>query len=113
MSRKGPHELLNVSFEKMCFHAVLKKLIVALALILFRNVFKAFAADTVNSRVPHKFLDLCSVSSSSLFAERIFPRSGLYGLTRLYKYPLVSRWDTVDCFKHKHGDFENDSLFDW
>ena len=32
----------------------------------------------------HEFLDLCSVISS-LFAERIFPRSGSYGLTRLHK----------------------------
>ena len=60
------------------------KLIVALALISFGSVLQTFAADTVNDRAPHEFLDLCSVSSS-LFAERIFPRSGSYGLARLHK----------------------------
>ena len=84
MSRKSPHVLLKVSFEKMFFSAVLKILIVALALILFGSVFQAFAADTVNDRTTHELLDSCSVNSS-LFAERIFPRSGSYGLTWLHK----------------------------
>ena len=57
--------------KRRVFSAALKVLIVALAQILFGSVFQDFAADTVNDRDPHEFLDLCSVSSN-LFAERIF-----------------------------------------
>ena len=32
---------------------------------------------------------------------------------RFNKATQVSRRDTVDCLEHKHGDFEDDSLFDW
>ena len=49
--------------------------------MLFGSVFQAFAADTVNDRAPHAFLHLCSIISS-LFAELVFPQSGL---TRLRK----------------------------
>ena len=59
----------------MGFQCFLKILIVPLALVLFGSVFQAFAADIVNNRAPHKFLDLYSVDNS-LFAERIFPWSG-------------------------------------
>ena len=70
---------------KICvFSTVLKTLIVALALILFGSVFQALAAETVNDRAPCKFFGLFSVNSS-LFAERIFHRSGSYSLTRLHK----------------------------
>ena len=46
------------------FSAVLKLQIVAMALILFGNIFQAFAADTVNDRAPHKCLGLCYVNCS-------------------------------------------------
>ena len=81
---ESPHVSLKVSFKRCVFNAVLKTRTVALTLMLFGSVFQAFAADTVNDRAPHEFFDLCSVNSS-LFAERIFPRSGSYGLTRLHK----------------------------
>ena len=72
----------------MCFSAVLKTPTVALALTLFGRV---FAVDTVNDSAPHEFLDLCSVNSS-MFAERIFPRTGSYALTRLHKSVGETPW---------------------
>ena len=91
MSKKSSPVLLKVSFKRCVFSAVLKTLFVALALILFGSVFQAFAGDTVNDRTPHEVLNLCSVNSS-MFAERIFPRSGSYGLTRLHMYLGETPW---------------------
>ena len=53
---------------KRCdFSAVLKILIVVLALILFGSVFQAFAVLMVNDCAPHKFfLDLCSVNRTQI-----------------------------------------------
>ena len=62
MSRKSPHELFKESFEKMCFSAVSKILIVELALILCESVFQDFATHTANHRSPYEFLDLCFIS---------------------------------------------------
>ena len=52
------------ALKRCVFNVVLKTQTVALALILFGSVFQVFAADTVNDRAPHKFLDLCSVNCS-------------------------------------------------
>ena len=38
-------------------------LIVELPLILFGSVFQAFAADTVNGRTPHEFLELLLIAA--------------------------------------------------
>ena len=64
-----------IQLKELPFHNALLcqiyNFVSVLALILFGSVFQAFAADTVNDRAPHEFLDLCSVSSS-LFAQRIY-----------------------------------------
>ena len=62
------------------------------------------APDTVNDRAPHKSSDLCSVSSS-IFTERII-------VFTFDSVTYVSRRHTVDCLEYKHGDFEDDFLFD-
>ena len=79
--------------------AVLKILIVALALILFGSVLQAFAADTVNDRAPHEFLELCYVNSC-LFAERIIISTER--IIRFNKATRLSRRDIADCLEHRH-----------
>ena len=91
--------------KRCAFSAVLKVLIVALALILFGRVFQAFAADTVNDRAPHEFLDLVAqlVCRAQISTE---------WFVRFNEATHVSRRDNVDCLEYKHGDFEDDYLFD-
>ena len=70
--------------KRWVFKAVLKVLIVVVALTLFGSASQIFAADTINDRAPHEFFGLCS-TRSNLFAERRLSRDGTYCLTRLHK----------------------------
>ena len=47
-SRKSPHVLLRVSFEKMCFQCCLEDTDCCAGSDIVWSVFQAFAADTVN-----------------------------------------------------------------
>ena len=72
------------------------------------SVFQTFAADTVNDRASHEFLHLCS-------EQQLVCRAHISTewFVQFSKFTQVSGRDTVVCLEHKHGDFEDDSLFDW
>ena len=98
MSWKRPYVLLKVSFEKMCFSAVLKILIVALALILFGHVFQAFAADTVNNLALHEFLAFCSVLYN-VFALYSSLDLGLVRSSAIYTFGCLPQRDFLTLVK--------------
>ena len=56
---ESSHISLIVSFKKMCLQGCLEDTDCCTGSMLFGSVFQAFAADTVNDRAPHEFLDLC------------------------------------------------------
>ena len=75
---------LKFILNRCVFRAVLKVLIIAVALILFGSTFQTFAVETIKDRAPHKFLVLCS-TRSSLSAKRRLSQAGTCGSTRLHK----------------------------
>ena len=83
--QESPHELFKVSSEEMGFHSCLHDIDRCSSSNIVGECIPGLRCGySERSRSSHVFRTLCS-ANSSLFAKRIFPLSGSYGLTRLHK----------------------------